>query len=172
MTRLRPPATPHDPLSKIWEVATPQLSRIDAYGRERSSEWETVPSSLSWALLCGMIIPVVGVVDPDKKIHFPGRFPPKNRLSMQKFIATSGQIILFLFKSHQFWTYFLSIIRYNNISWLVYDLHDFSATPTTQNLGSRPQSPRIDAHGTFLKSVKRYCSWSNLFPSLPERLLI
>src|SRR6218665_360186 len=30
------------------------------------------------------------------------------------FTATSGQIILFLFKSHHFRTYFLYIIRYNN----------------------------------------------------------
>jgi len=39
---------------------------------------------------------------------FPGKNVP--------FIATSGQIILFLFKSHQFRTYFLYMIRYNNIS--------------------------------------------------------
>src|SRR6218665_3825712 len=37
------------------------------------------------------------------------------------FTATSGQIILFLFKSHHFLTYFLYMIRYNNISRPVHD---------------------------------------------------
>src|SRR6218665_326583 len=41
--------------------------------------WETVPSSLSCALLCGMTIPVAGGRNADKKIVFPGKFPPKNR---------------------------------------------------------------------------------------------
>ena len=35
-----------------------------------------------------------------------------------------GKIILFLFKSHHFWTYFLYMIRDNNISRPVHDLHD------------------------------------------------
>src|SRR6218665_992388 len=43
-----------------------------------------------------------------KKIDFPG----KNC----SFTATSGQIILFLFKSLHFRTYFLYMLRYNNIS--------------------------------------------------------
>src|SRR6218665_1315670 len=61
------------------------------------------------------------------------------------FTATSGQIILFLFKSNHFRTYFLYMIRYNNIS-------RPSTTPTTplrlslrpsaQNLGVATLSPQ------------------------------
>jgi len=47
------------------------------------------------------------------KIDFPGKNFP--------FTATSGQIILFLFKSHHFRTYFLHMIRYNNILRPVHD---------------------------------------------------
>src|SRR6218665_3332803 len=52
--------------------------------------------------------------------------------------ATSGQIILFLFKSNHFRTYFLYMIRYNNISRPVHDSNDPTATlPATpaKNLG-------------------------------------
>src|SRR6218665_3704973 len=73
-------------------------------------------------------------------------FPGKNC----SFTAISGQIILFLFKSHHFRKYFLNMLRYNNISRPV---HEPPATPlrtppTTpvQNLGGRdPQPARIDA---------------------------
>src|SRR6218665_1267590 len=46
------------------------------------------------------------------------------------FTATSGQIILFFFKSHHFRTYFLYMIRYNNISRPAHDppignIHNF-----------------------------------------------
>src|SRR6218665_852864 len=57
-----------------------------------------------------------------KKIEFPGKNLP--------FTATSWQIILFLFKSHHFRTYFLCMIRYNNIS----------RPPAT------PSYPRLPAH--------------------------
>ena len=50
-------------------------------------------------------------------IFFKFNFPGKSCL----FTATSGQIILFLFKSHHFRTYFLYMIRYNNISRPVHD---------------------------------------------------
>jgi len=63
-------------------------------------------------------------------------FPGKNWL----FTVSSGQIILFLFKSHHFRTNFLYMIRYNNISRPVHeppttpcDPHD----PPAQNLGGR-----------------------------------
>src|SRR6218665_1034491 len=83
-----------------------------------------------------------------KTIDFPG----KNWL----FRAISGQIILFLFKSHHFRTYFLYMIRYNNILRPVHDPTIPHATslrpphdPPAQNLGDRdPQPPRIDAYGT------------------------
>src|SRR6218665_432006 len=39
----------------------------------------------------------------------------------QAFTATSGQIILIFFKNHHFRTYFLFMIRYNNISLPVHD---------------------------------------------------
>src|SRR6218665_3583492 len=47
-------------------------------------------------------------------------FPSKKSL----FTATSGQIILFLFKNNHFRTYFLYMIRYNNISRPVHDPND------------------------------------------------
>src|SRR6218665_2904252 len=73
-----------------------------------------------------------------KKLTFPGKFPGKN----WPFTATSGQIILFVFKSHHFRTYFLYTIRYNNISRPV---HDHPYSPLPKLWGSRPpQLPRID----------------------------
>jgi len=47
-------------------------------------------------------------------------FPGKNC----SFTATSGQIILYLFKSHHFLIYFQYMIRYNNIWRPVHDHHD------------------------------------------------
>src|SRR6218665_2030671 len=69
------------------------------------------------------------VVDPGKKIDFSRQifenfhffrlfhtkiliFPGKN----WSFTATSGQIILILFNSHHFRTYFLYVISYNNVT--------------------------------------------------------
>ena len=70
----------------------------------------------------------LGVVDPGKKFRFfqanflktlicSGNFT-KNRFLGKNwpFTANSWQIILFLFKGHHFRTYFLCIIRYNNIA--------------------------------------------------------
>ena len=62
-----------------------------------------------------------------------------------------GQIILFLVKSHHFRTYFLYMIRYNNVSQpvndppprLPCDPHD----PQPKIWGVTPQPPRIDAYG-------------------------
>src|SRR6218665_1870874 len=68
------------------------------------------------------------------------------------FTATSGQIILFLFKSNHFRTYFLYnvyMIRYNNISRPVHDSNDppatLPATPLPKIWGPRPSAPRTDA---------------------------
>src|SRR6218665_3925920 len=63
-----------------------------------------------------------------------------------QFTATSGQIILFLFKSNHFRTYFLYMIRYNNISRPVHDSNDPlrpSLRPPAQNLVSRPSAPGL-----------------------------
>jgi len=84
----------------------------------------------------------------NKKFYFPGKFlknfnflgnfprkfdfPEKN----WPFIATSGQMILLLLKSHHFWTYFLYIIRYNNISRPV---HDTPAIPYTSLHDPQPK---------------------------------
>src|SRR6218665_1900758 len=65
----------------------------------------------------------------------------------------SGQIILFRLKSQHFRTYFLYMIRSNNVSQPVHDLppHDpmLPPRPAAQNLGvSTPSTPphRIDAY--------------------------
>src|SRR6218665_1896373 len=63
---------------------------------------------------------------------FPGTFPKKFDFSGKNwpFIATFGQIILFLFKSYHFRTYFLYIISYNRPN-----IHDPFMTPV------RPHDP-------------------------------
>src|SRR6218665_3155847 len=66
------------------------------------------------------------------------------------FTATSGQIILFLFKSNHFRRYFLYMIRYNNISRPVQDSNDPlrpSLRPPCSKSGVATLSPRIDAPG-------------------------
>src|SRR6218665_496564 len=69
-----------------------------------------------------------------KKFDLPSKHCP--------FTATSGQIILFLFKSNHFRTYFLYMIRYNNISRPVHDSNDPPATLPATSLsriwGLRP----------------------------------
>ena len=52
-----------------------------------------------------------------RQFNFFLDFPGKNC----SFTASSGQIVQFLFKSHHFRTYFLYMIRYNNISPPDYD---------------------------------------------------
>src|SRR6218665_1037220 len=78
-----------------------------------------------------------------KKFDFQAKYCP--------FRDTSGQIILFLFKSNDFRTYFLYIIRCNNISRPVHEPNDPLATLHATHLpkiwGSRPSAPRIDAPG-------------------------
>jgi len=74
-----------------------------------------------------------------KKFDFPG--------TNCSFTATSGQVILFLFKSHHFRTYFLYMIRYNNIS-------RPPATPTTplsKIWRVATPTPRIDAPESKIK---------------------
>ena len=65
------------------------------------------------------------------------------------FTAASGKIILFLFKSHHFLTYFLYMTRYrpNNISRPVHDPPATPHNPMSKSGGRYPQSPRIDAPG-------------------------
>src|SRR6218665_533036 len=95
-----------------------------------------------------------GVVDPGQKILiFPGKFPKISisfrqfhenfRFSRHKwsFTAISGQIILFLFKSHHFRTYVLYMISYNNTSRPPNDPlrpHD----PLPKIWGARPPNPQ------------------------------
>src|SRR6218665_1507363 len=54
-----------------------------------------------------------------KNSIYPGKF--SKNLDFGIFTATSEQIILFLFKIHHFGTYFLYMIRHNNISQPFYD---------------------------------------------------
>ena len=63
------------------------------------------------------------------------------------------QIILFLFKSHNFRTYFLYMISNNNI---LRPAHDLTTPlrppydPPAQNMGvATPQLPRIDAYAFY-----------------------
>jgi len=72
-----------------------------------------------------------------KKFDFPRNNWP--------FTSISGQIILFLFKSHHFRADFLYVIIYNNISRPV---HDPPTTPWTKSGGRDPPSSRIDAPGS------------------------
>src|SRR6218665_1448300 len=86
-----------------------------------------------------------------KKIDFPGK--------TCSFSATSGKITLFLFKSHHFRTYFLYMIRYNNISRPVLDPCDsprkskawMVATP--QPPGLTPLSKLIHTHILCYRSL-------------------
>ena len=88
---------------------------------------------------------------------------------MLLFTATFGQIIIFLFKSHHFRTYFLYMIRYNNISRPV---HDPPATPRhscPKSVGSRPPNPQdwhpcLSVHG--LQVTNNAATWFLEFRSL------
>src|SRR6218665_956502 len=63
------------------------------------------------------------------------------------FVAISGQIILFLFKSHHFLTYLLYIVRYNNILSPVHDPHNPPRPPCPKSgRVATPKPPRIDAY--------------------------
>src|SRR6218665_1777500 len=72
---------------------------------------------------------------------FTGKFPISSK--NWPFIATSGQIILFLFNSHHFLTY-LDMIRYNNnISQPVHDPYDpYNPLPTIWKLAT-PQPSQV-----------------------------
>jgi len=90
------------------------------------------------------------------------------------FTAGSGQIILFLFKSHHFRTYFLYMIRYNNISRPPRPLCDPPCDlprPPAQNLWvATPQPPRIDAPGlsnSYAVQI-RYKMTHGISNSVPE----
>jgi len=83
------------------------------------------------------------------------------------FTAVSRQIILFLFKSHNFRIYFLYMIRYNNILRPVHD----PTTPCSKSCGvATPQLPRIDAYASWnLDHFFLHSSWP-LFVSYELRL--
>ena len=70
-----------------------------------------------------------------KKFDFPSK-----KLSV--YSCTSGQIILFLFKSNRFRTYFLNMIRYNNISRPIHDSPATPHDPLPKILGSRTLIPQ------------------------------
>ena len=97
-----------------------------------------------------------------KILTFPGKFPENFDFFRQfkifldfpgknwPFPATSGQISLFLFKTHHFQTHFLYMIRYNNISRPIHDnprpLCEPPRPPCPKSGGvATPKSPRIDA---------------------------
>ena len=74
----------------------------------------------------------------------------QNRL----FTAISGKIILFLFKSHHCRTYFLYMIRYNNI---LRPVHDPPTTLLPKIWGvATPQIPRIDAYVSMAGNISSY----------------
>ena len=62
------------------------------------------------------------------------------------FTANSGQIILFLFKSNHFRTYFLYMIRYKNVSRPVYNPH-YPHPKIGGGVVVTPPTPRIDTYG-------------------------
>ena len=77
-------------------------------------------------------------------------------------LATPGQIVLFLFKSQHFRTYFLYMLRYiilrpvHHPTTLLRPPCDHPTTPPAKIWGSRPPNlPRIDAYGwrNFEKKV-------------------
>src|SRR6218665_587482 len=77
-----------------------------------------------------------------KKFDFPSK-----KLSIYSYLLAI--IILVLFKSNHFRTYFLYMIRYNNFSRPVHASNappaPLPATPLPKIWGSRPSAPRIDA---------------------------
>ena len=91
-----------------------------------------------------------------KKIDFPCK--------ICLFTATSGQIILFLFlfKSHQFRTYVLYMIRYNNILRPPQRPPD----PLSKIWGSRPPTFRIDAPTTWCRGVNQLSDFFQFIPIL------
>ena len=76
-----------------------------------------------------------------KNFDFFVKFIKKIWFSRQNYLftATSGQIILFLFKSHHFRTYFLYMMRCNNISRPVHDPLRPPTTPCPKSRGRDPQ---------------------------------
>src|SRR6218665_2333176 len=96
-----------------------------------------MPAASIWFEIWGLWIRVKNqffLANFEKFRFFSGNFIKKFRFSRQNwpFTAASGQIILFFFKSHHFRTYFLYMIRYNNIS-----------RPPTTPLRPPPPLPKI-----------------------------
>src|SRR6218665_3845363 len=118
-----------------------------------------MPAASIWFEIWGLWIRVKNqffLANFEKFRFFSGNFIKKFRFSRQNwpFTAASGQIILFFFKSHHFRTYFLYMIRYNNIS-RPPTTPLRPPTPPSQNLGiATPNPPRIDAPAACAKSER------------------
>src|SRR6218665_2394034 len=107
---------------EIWGVADPGKRKFDFYRQipEKFRFLQAISlkkSDFSTANFRKILI----FQEILKKFEFPG----KN----WSFTTTSWQIILFLFKNNHFRTYFLYMIRYNNISRPVHHPNDPPATP-------------------------------------------
>src|SRR6218665_617641 len=85
--------------------------------------------------------PKILIFSGNKKIDFPSKKCPFTA-NLQAFTSTSGQIIIFLFKSNHFRTYFLYMIRYNNISRPLRPYLRPPHDPPAQNMGD-PQPPGL-----------------------------
>ena len=106
------------------------------------------------------------IVDPGKQKFrfFQANFRKKSifsgnlkKLDFQAKIGHSGQIILFLFKIHHSRTYFLYLIRCDNISRPVHDPHNHrcgSLTTPAQNLGGLDPQPLQDWRPWMIKQHK------------------
>jgi len=115
---------------EIWGVVDPGKKYFNYFPGKFSRNFDFF---MQYQKKCRLFQPNFWKILTSRQFKKKNRFPGKNCLCT----ATSGQIILFLFKSHHFRTYFLNMIRYNNIS-----------RPPAKNLGvATPQHPRIDALG-------------------------
>src|SRR6218665_2965602 len=128
---------------EIWEVVDPGQKNVDFY-RQISEKFQFFQAILQKNIeFCRQISGNFDFFRQLKKSIFQAKSCP--------FTANSGQIILFIFKSNHFRTYFLYMIRYNNISRPFHDSIDppatLPATPLPKIWGSRPSAPRIDALG-------------------------
>src|SRR6218665_2744794 len=112
---------------EIWGVVDPGQKNFDFY-RQISEKFQFFQAILQNNIeFCRHISENFDFFRQLKNFDFPRKKFP--------FTATSGQIILFLFKSNHFRTYFLYMIRYNNISRPFHDFNDPPATPRPKSGG-------------------------------------
>src|SRR6218665_3355127 len=101
---------------EIWGVVDPGQKNVNFY-RQISENIQFFQAILQKNIeFCRQISENFDFFRQLKRFDFQAKNCP--------FTATSGQIILFLFKSNHFRTYFLYMIRYNNISRPVHDSND------------------------------------------------